>query len=424
MLAADYFHYGLESIDHQTDGLLMSDITTFITEVTEAKKRDFNEVSAKVEKKIEKVVLDRTGLNINFEFKRCGYINAYVIPPQIDRNHPLLTDFHRAMYESDGIRKVKDKKTVLSGSVDKKKAKVSGVFSDISVKVVITRELLTSGIFSPDEMAAILIHELGHVFTYYEYLGFGMTTNYILHQASRELSSTNEHKRRVQIVKEGSKALGIDLDDPDMLVASQNDVVIQTVILRKAMEKRTSELNSGTYDLTAWEMMSDQFVARHGGGRSLVTGLDKLFRFSGDNAYSGSFAYHAMEVVKLLFIIVATNILAPLVLITLLMFVDTNEDLYDTAKARMERVKRDMQSSLKDRSLSKEVVNKTTEDLEVIENILSEMVERRTYLQFFWSTLRKKGRHNYQQTKFQQELEIMVNNEIFTRAAKLRTIKL
>lgn len=423
-MLADYFKTSLESIDHQYDGLLIKDLTVAVKKLREPQGGDIGDNLVAFKRSAEKIVLNRTGINISLTISPDLIANAWVYPPQIDRNHPLLTDFHRQVYQTDGIKKVKDKKTVLSGTVDRKRAKVSGVFSDIIVKTVLTTALLTGDKFTADEVAAVLIHELGHVFTYYEYLGTGITTNYVLSEVTKRLAQTSEQKRRYQIIKEGCKALDIDLDDPDALTATNNDVVIQTVILRKAMEKRVSELESPTYDLTAWEMMSDQFVSRHGGGRSLVTGLDKIIRQSPDSSYMSGWQHHAIEVLKLILVLGTFMIFAPIILFLLMGFVDTNENLYDKSKARMERIRRDMVDSLKDRNLDRDITRKITEDIEVIDTLLSEMEDRRTYLQFFWSTFRKKGRSNHQQMKFQQELEILANNELFTRAAKLRTIKL
>lgn len=420
----EYLGTSLESINHQYDGLLMKELSALIDRFTSEPESHFAKAKRDFAKDVKDVVKSRTGINIKIGVTEDWFANAWVWPPQIDRNHPLLTDAHRYFSERDGIKKIKKDGTILKGTVDLRTGKVDGIFSEIEVNVCVTRGLILSGNFLPEEIAAIIIHELGHVFTYYEYLGSGITTNYALADMNRRLTNTIETKRRIQIVKDTCEALDVDLENPEALVASNNDVVLQTVVLREVVEKRISGMGSSTYDLTAWEMMSDQFVSRHGGGRHLVTGLDKMMRAGAHTSYHPAFYNHAVEVLKILTVIGLANVFAPIVILAALIFFDTNEDLYDKPKARMERIRRDMVASLKDDKLPTEIARKTVEDIEVIENITKEMEDRRTYLQFFWSTFRTKGRRNYQQMKFQQELEILASNEIFTRAAKLRTIKL
>ena len=422
----EYLETSLESINHQYDGLLLKELSTHFNDYRLDKVRDQAQAKSVFQKRMKKAILDRTGLNVNLRISGDAHLNAWVRTPVIDRNHPLLSDFIRFTSKKetkDLYAVIRDGGAVFNGTVDRKRAKVSGVFSEIEFTVGMTRGFIETDIFTSEELAAIVIHELGHPFSYFEYLGTTVTTNYVLSELTRRLNGVQESKRRIQIVKETCEVIDVDLEDPEALVSTNNDMVIQTVVLRKAIEKRISELDSHSHDITAWEMLSDQFVSRHGGGRALVTGLDKYYRKAKKVPYS-TFDYHYAEMVKMLVLLRKTLIFAPIAILAAMAIVDTNESLYDKPKARMERIKRDMNDGLKDQTLPPETTQQIIEDIEAIDHILEEMKDRRTYLQFFWSTFRTKGRRNYQQMKFQQELEILASNEIFTRAAKLRTIKL
>lgn len=414
-----------ETIDHQFNRLLLSDLTALFAEIKESYYEGHTSDIRKKLKAVNKVIFDRTGIVTKLTVIDTPKINLMVQVPEIDRNHPLLNDYRRFIYKDDGLQKLKKDDTVLSGEVNRKTSRVSGVFSEVIVPTFVTSGLLKSDLFSGEEVAAMFLHETGHIFTYYEYVSTGLTTNYVLQHVSRELLGTRENKRKYQIIKEFSNTLDVDIDDPETLMASNSEVVIQTVVLRKLVELRQSEMRSPTADLTAWEMLSDQFVSRHGGGRSLVTALDKFNRYGDRKGHVTGWEYHYIESVKLIKVIVGSLVVfAPLTLFYLTAFTDTNESIYDTPKARLERIKRDMVSSLKDADLDRSLTKTITEDIEVVEAILKEMEDKRTYLQFFWSTLRKSGRNNYQQLKFQQDLEVLVNNDLFTKAAILKTIKL
>lgn len=412
----------MESIDFQRQSLLLKELTMLFEDV----RGDRNITKALRESNLKKLVLNYTGINIKPVVKNYPFPNAYVMIPNLDRNNPVLADFFRGHFDSkDGFKLIKKNGGILRGTVDRGKSKVGGVFSDIEIEMGLTSGLLESDLFSSEEVASIVLHELGHLFTYFEYLGSSITTNYVLQTVTRELLGTREIRRKYEIVKEGSDVLGIDIDDPEALIRSNNETVIQTVILRKQMEKRYSELGSKTHDITAWEMLSDQFATRHGGGRALVTALDRMHRMGGLEGlgHLSTVSYLAAEILKVLMFLS----LGPLLIIALplaLTVVNTNEKLYDEPKERMERIRRDMINELKREGLDRDYRDQLLQDIEVIEAITKEMNDKRTFLQFFHSSVYPSRRNQYNQMRFQQDLEILTNNDVFVRSQKIKSLKL
>jgi hypothetical protein len=412
----------MESIDFQRQTLLLKDLTMLFEDVRD----ELNVAQALQKSNLEKMIKDYTGLKVKTVIQNVPYPNAYVMIPNIDRNNPVLADFFRAHFDGkDGLKLIKKNGGVLKGWVDREKSKIGGTFSDVEIKMGITSGLLTSDFFSSEEVASVVLHELGHLFTYLEYLGSSITDNYVMQTITRELMGTREVRRKYEVIKEGSDVLGIDIDDPEALIRSNNETVIQTVIIRKQMEKRYSQLGSTTHDITAWEMLSDQFATRHGGGRALVTALDRMHRMSGavETGHLSTRHYLAAELLKLLHFLV----LGPFLLIALpltLIILNTNEKLYDEPKERMERIRRDMINELKKEKLDKDYRDQLLQDIEVIEVITKEMNDKRSFLQFFHSTVYPKARHQYNQMRFQQDLEILTNNDVFVRSQKLKTLKI
>lgn len=412
-----------EAIDVQRSSPLFKELSIHVQEYLDTPQPD-RKTFALLGKRVSNSIKVHSGIKVKLDLSRDNIPNAYVLIPQIDRNHPLLVDYFREFSDNrDGLKLVRKGDGVFEGAIDRSKARVSGGFADFEVKMGITKGLLTER-FSAGEVAGIILHELGHIFTYFEYLGTNITTNYVLQHVSRSLLDTRETRRKYQIIKEGSDALGIEIEDPDALIRSQNETVIQTVLLREVVNKRYSEMNSRTYDMTAWEMLSDQFATRHGAGRSLVTALDKMYRTYGAVEYKDTSGYLMVEAFKLLLFIISIPLTFAIVPFLLLVVIDPNEDLYDKPKSRLLRIQRDMIDASKNRNVDVDYQKQLVQDIEVIDRVIEEMEERRTLLEMFWITLRPRTRHNYKQLRFQQELEMLVNNVLFVKSAKLKTLSL
>jgi len=412
----------LEAIDYQRQSLFFNSVAGIMQDAIEEISNKSKKSNVKAFKQIDEVVFKKIGMLITLNYDDAPHANAYVKVPIIDRNHPLLIEYHREYSSNEeGLKAIKQNKGLLLGSIDRKNSKIGGGFSNIPIDVYLTRGLFIEGRFTHKEIAAIFLHELGHVFTFLEYLGTNLTTNYVLQHVSRSLLNTRELKRKYEIIEEGSEILGIKLEDPDALTRTENETVIQTVILQEVYRSQYSELNSKNHDMTAWEMLSDQFSARHGAGRDLVTGLDKIMRLYGSAEYRNTFHYLAIEAFKLIMFIVTIPFFWPFHLL-MLTTIDPTQSLYDKPKSRMERIRRDMVDDLKHADLDKEYQKQLIQDIEVIDKVLKELTERRTLYELFWTTTW--SRREYKQLKFQQELEMLINNDIFVKAAQLQSLAL
>lgn len=413
----------MEAINFQTQPLLLKELKIHIGDLintVKPKTADYKATAALISQAIKK----HTGMSVEITFIKSRHPNAFVTIPQIDRNHPLLTDFHRAVTGNrDGIKMVNKAGGVFSGAIDRDRSRVSGAFAEFPVGMGMTSAFLDTD-FTPDEVASVLLHELGHIFTYFEYLGTNITTDYVLQHVTRELLGTREIKRKYAVLQEGSDVLGITLQDPEALTRCENETTIQTVILREVMVKRQSELNSKIHDLTAWEMLADQFSTRHGAGRGLVTGLDKIYRRSHVDEYLSTGEFLATEALKLTLFIVTTPLFLGIPQFLTMFVFDPAEDLYDKPKSRIERIRRDLVSASKDRNADRDFLKQVVEDIEVMDTVLETMEERRSLIELFWLATRSKSRHNYKQLRFQQELEMLTNNALFVQSAKLKTLSL
>lgn len=420
-------YISVEAIDYQKDSLLFKEMQLVVTDFLVADTED-KEAKDTLLLRMAGVIKAHTNLSFKINHEKETYASAWVFSPQMDRNNPVLTNYHRAaMDNSDSLKLLSKTKSILTGGVDLNTSKVSGVFTELTLRMHITRGLLPYGVgavenshYTPAEISAIILHEIGHIFTYFEFLGSTLTTNYVLQYASRNLMQSNDTVRKYKIVKEIEEVLEIKVKDPAALVASNSSEIINVVLLREVAIKRHEELGSNTYDLTAWEMLSDQFSARHGAGLALVTGLDKIYRASNNPAYMSSGEFFLSELMAAVGSLISIPVRIGLIPILILFIDNPDEQLYDQAKQRMLRIKQDMVGQLKDTKLNPTISTRLVKDIETVDLLLGDLKVHRNFMQAFWRTFNTKVRNQYNQTIFQQELETLANNDLFLKAAKLK----
>lgn len=413
---------GFEAISYQGSSLLFKELTMAFTELTS----DLPVTADKIKKSpLEKVVKNRTGLNIRVKLDKSPHPNAYVYPPDIDKNNPIINDYWvkwGVVNSKDALKRLKKGQKVLEGTLDLKASTVSGVYSDEVATVCLTKGLLESPIFEPSEIAAIMLHELGHLFSYFEYLEFSLTTNVTLQAATQAYFDAEGTVRKHEIVSETQKALDIDLEDPDALIRVNNREVFQTILLREAIRQNKSTLGSGIYDYTAWEAASDQFATRHGAGRDLVTGLDKLNKMYGSPAHRSTMKHVIFNGVTLLLFLAALGV--GFIPVLLILFINPAVKDYDPDRARLKRIRQEMIAGIKDPNLDSETKKQILVDVQAIDKIIELMKDRRSWLEFFHTSILPKGRKQYKQLEFQKDLEELVNNDLFLAAAKFETLKI
>ncbi|MND14864.1 hypothetical protein D3C81_483420 [compost metagenome] len=420
MLSSKRLSIGLEAIQVQSD--------VFFKELTLAFHRLRNEKAyegkALANVGVAAIIKRHTGLTVDFKIDKSNDINAYVIPPMVDKNNPLIYDWWKPHVENTDVKKfIKMKRSdIIKGSVDLARGKVDGIFSEIVHQMFIHRGLVDTLLLSDEEKAAICLHEVGHLFTYYEFLGHTLTTNVILHAATQSFFKSDDVLKRTQILDETCKALDISLDDPEALVKCTNKEVFQTVVLRKAVLEAKSSLGSGIYDITATEALADQFAVRQGAGRHLATGLDKIHRHYGGGPSYFSTAVHVMATIVRVILFFAL-IIPTFGLVFLILLFNPAIKVYDEPEARLARMKRELVASLKDKTLPPQQRKALVDDIDAVDALLAKIDDKRGLMELFYTSVLPSGRRQYQQLRFQVELEKLVNNQLFVTAEKLTNLK-
>lgn len=389
--------------------------------------------------RLSKVIKDSKnglGLSVNFKAVRDERPNAYVVLPQIDINHPLLSNYRKKVVSNtDGkvLAKLNQAKESV-GTVDRLAGKVTGPMSDIEFDLTLTTGLL-AGDLTPDEVASVVLHELGHLFSYFECLGEALVTSAALAYATSEFLGTTDVKKRIKVLTDVEQGLSVNLQNKEELCEIQNGEVLQTVILKERIEVTRSDMGAGIFDMRAWEAASDLFASRMGASKSLTSALSKLYEGHASTYSTTRYLLGQLCVVlNRVFLLVAGVLLVSPYLRQVWLgvsfifaaFAGVSQnpfiDDYDPPGLRMEKIKRDLLGRLKDPELPKEYVKGILEDIDAIENLRERMTDRETFWQKAWVFISPSVRGARRTYNKVQELEQLANNSLYVKAAELKSL--
>jgi uncharacterized protein YjfI (DUF2170 family) len=200
------------------------------------------------------------------------YGSAAVMVPDVNRNNPLVNDMNKGyLPNATGFKLVENARNVIKGTVNLKKARVDGVYANLDHTVFLPLTDMLSERFTDEEIVAVLLHEIGHIFVYYEYISRTVTTNTVLAGIAKTMSSTTDPKEIETVLLSAKKVLQLtDLDVKKLVNNSRVDLV-EMVVVSSAIEQARSELGSDIYDMNSFEALADNFATRLGCGRELVT---------------------------------------------------------------------------------------------------------------------------------------------------------
>lgn len=419
MITPRKLNLGMEAIQVQSE-MLFKELTLAFQRI-----RDEKAFKGKALKDIDVsgIVLKHTGIKLSFTVEDTDDMNAYVHIPTVDKNNPLVYNYFKPYLGSDdfdGIIKNKKMDQVL-GWVDLAAGRLGGVYSEIEHKAVVLRGMFQSRLLTCEEIAAVMLHEIGHLFTYYEFLGHTLTTNVILHAATQQFFGSDDKIRKVRIVHETCKALKVDIDDVESLIECNDKEVFQTVFVRQKIMHTRSSLGTPVYDLTATEVLADQYATRMGAGRHLATGLDTIMRhYGGGSSYRTSAGHVIATVFNVVLFLFMTAITFGLFL--LILFINPAMKTYDPPEARIRRIRNEMMVIIKSNKITKERKAEVMDDIKAIDLLLKRVEDKRGLIEMFYTSVLPSGRKQYQQLRFQVDLERLVNNDLFLTHERIKQL--
>lgn len=382
---------------------------------------------------IESQILDRirlhTGMWVDVVVKKEAQVGAYVMLPSVDKNHPFVNENLRKWYSGDvGMTAAHLLDKIPKGIVNTETGKVGGLFSKIRCDLSLGYDLIQGGRFTAREVAAVILHELGHLFTYFLHLGTTVQTALFSSAVAKNVMEAQTFEERVKILSESERTLGIELPTKEALAKLNPAKVgngVQAVILSTLAEKQKSESGSSIYELRACEQIADDYAVQHGASKDLVTALDKVGRIYGEDSYRNGALFAMIEACKLIIFIgsIAFGAWGSTLSMAIYIMV-TNPTLraYDKPGDRAELIKKRCINQLQERGLTKEEKLSIQADIDVIDKVINSTHDKSTLLELFWTNFRRQGRAASKQLEFNKAVEELIFNETFQEAAAFSTM--
>lgn len=413
-----FINPALESIEFQTGQVFFKELTGAYEELRKNKTKDLPDDPGVLV--LQKIINHHTELNVQVNF---GTQGPGVQVPSVNKNHPLIVDIHRNMVNSGtGLSIVEKSGGVARGSVNLQTGKVSGIFSQILHIIEMPIGYVQGKTFTCEELAAITLHEIGHLITYYEYMSSALTTNQALAGMSRSWEGNATLVERETVLLSVHKALNLKTDGIKELAKSSNKKVVEAVVLSQVMQKSQSEMGSNIYDMTSWEYLSDQYAARMGAGRHLVTGLDKVMNSVFTPSFRSTPMFLAIEAFKILTTFSALLTFNPFPLIGVMLVTQPGKDTYDKPEARFLRIRNQIVENQKQKGLTPAERDRLSSDLATVDAIVAHVNDRRDFFTVLWHVFSKDYRNQFRAEQLQKDLELIAANDLFDKANQLKDL--
>lgn len=429
MLVQQLLSLGVEMIDHQRDGFgdkLEAVIRELKTKMDDGiyKSRPTIAASAEV-KQIEKLIFDRMGMKV--KIKVIADLPAAVIP---FFSNPSNIFLHRSLHPTGVSSQQKKMKELVGqrGTVDNRKARLGGFFSEVEVIVFMD----FYGLFyqvnaSVQEVTAFLIHELGHGYYAFEYADRLSTTNQVMAAAALAMTDNDPKTRELLYIELQKIDKKVSKEEVAKLV-SEHRVIAGKKLYTMLQNHIESQMKDGAYDRISFEQMADNFANRFGYGREIVTGLQKFHAVYGttDTAFTivqySLAAYVALGlgiVIKGSYIIGGFYMLFFGYILSKVTGDTARVNTYDDTKIRYRRIRNDLVNSLKDRELDSDVQQLVIRQIAEIDEIVDKTPISRTILDQIANLILPSDRSGKSSMQHQQQLEDLVANDIFVKSSQL-----
>lgn len=342
------------------------------------------------------------------------------------------------------------------GKIDLKNAKVSGIFSEyeheLAVGVVNNYRFAN---LTPAEQTAILLHETGHIFTYYEYADRLTKTNLVMANVAEHLFSDVD-KDVDYLFKELNKIGEMSKEDVQKL-ANNNRLVAGAKLAKIFVGAVGDAMPNGKLSETSAEQAADSFCARFKYGRYLISGLEKLCKAFGDPEYSPALdrlkitlklIYHSEEFFDAVSMVVACSSIAGLVAAATthsllavagaavpvavlvgalsLIWLSRNEGItdhelrYDDLRDRYMRIRHQYIAYLKKADVNSLDLKETIEAVEAMDAMIDEVKPFLPVMTKIANFLFKRNRAAVSDIQYQQLMEALTHNDLFLMSAKLK----
>lgn len=244
-------------------------------------------------------------LNIVLVFGRSSG-EAYVMVQPINTRHIFTPTEYKDMLDSDNYnvnnRVVQEMLDAgKSGSINLEKAWVDGIFAEIESYIYIDIvSLLNGGMDQAGQLTGVLLHEVGHVMTYFIYCANTAAINQTLMNYNKEAINKDAY---IKTIRYKTVKLGKSVKDAlTALDANDSRLVFSWKVSKLLYAQHASHSSHDIYNNTAAESLADNFAVRCGYAHELVealTGLHKRGKKTTAFIYTADLSVSSFSIFKM-----------------------------------------------------------------------------------------------------------------------------
>ena len=419
------YTFGLEAISRQSD-LFFKELSSCIADAMKKidRKKDYDNIDEEM-KALSAIIKHHTNLRIAPSLGT--EIGPAISVPDLTRNSSLRSPVQSYMQGANLQHDLWDADGLIKGRIDYKNNWVDGYYATVPFVMYLPKDIFhKKSNFTPEELAAIILHEVGHAFMYLALLAYTTITTFHMHFIANRWISATPKERELWLIAIARTKGGKDAIDVAEVAKCDDVNVVEVMVISAVNENMRSEIGYSYYEMVAFETMADHYATRCGAGRDLVTALDKLFTTGRILEKRSVGTYIMIEVFK--FVVLCFNI--PIIssmfrgIATRMVGYDFGSPLYDKPQDRIRRIKMSLIDDLKNENLKVEDKYEIVETIKYIDTILDTTSDRRQWVAL---VLEKMAFTNtYRQRKgqlFYRELEVLANSDLYVRSAELETLK-
>ena len=421
---------GNESIAFQ-DGSFMRDTTEAVNQFRNGylNKAGFCNLFAKITEK-------HTNIWVTLSIEDELY-NAYIYPSWLCSANALAHPNYRK-YEQFTRMGFRANEKPLTAYINDKTSKVGGFLTEIENKMVICSSYLENKEYSDAGVASVLIHEVGHAYTFFQYSIRVVVFNAALNQASQNLSKARNYEEVKIIFNETCDVL--DISEREFIKETKNtdNRVTQYTYLASNMGKVFDVLPnfdvSDKFTQDAAEELADIFVARHGGAKARMEMRAHYEKYSGSKTIVKSTMVHFAKIASMIGLVVVAPassvvsitgcILGIGSIVKLYGFIKTHTSIsgYTTAFQQIKKMQNQLieqikESKIKDKSLINSIEEAMSYGDQLLATVSNNDSAFYTVMSFFNTSMRDARGMRF----YQDQLEGLTSNRLFLSASKFTT---
>lgn len=350
--------------------------------------------------KLSNIILEHTGLNIFFGYHEA--LGAAVYPPSINKDAAITTGKFSQYKKSHDFFALKAKVKEVQINVNLNRGYVYGV-EKLKTKIIISNYFFIK--HTANGIAAVLLHELGHLVSLYYSLSTSAVPNFLLTEFTDRLFDLKSENARAELVS-GIDGKLIDLKDQKKLINAEDKEDARLVIIDNVKRTNRSQFGNDFYDKRAWEAMADNFVVKHGLFYDLAVVLKE------GNINTGR------TIVQ--FLITLVELLPPVLFITFIAHWLNEGDEYDDPIKRLEVIRKQAIAGLK--TAGDEEGRKLLKDIDKMTKLIGDDKDFVSLGQVLAGLFTPSGRAKYNSVRTQQALEHFSHSEFNVLSEKLKQL--